>query len=129
MEPEYKIRKVFQMNLNNMISTLRYMETAIGNGAKISARITDEGFLELRAFWEEPKLVFPYWFDEITILNIQDERILIESFIKEAKEGFKLATCPICDGLGDVVRHESIEECTECAGTGLNSATYTKGTP
>jgi len=27
--------------------------------------------------------------------------------------------CPVCDGLGDIVKNESIEECPECGGTGI----------
>ena len=27
--------------------------------------------------------------------------------------------CPVCSGLGDIVKNESIEECPECFGTGI----------
>jgi len=27
--------------------------------------------------------------------------------------------CPVCNGLGDIVKNESIEDCPECAGTGI----------
>ena len=27
--------------------------------------------------------------------------------------------CPVCNGLGDIVKNESIEECPECDGTGI----------
>ena len=29
--------------------------------------------------------------------------------------------CPVCNGLGDIVKNESIEECPECEGTGIRS--------
>jgi hypothetical protein len=39
--------------------------------------------------------------------------------IEYAQQSVQADECPVCSGLGDIVKNESIEECPECDGTGI----------